>query len=269
MHNQSPMHIQALALILALPAAAQTPADLVRQAIDAARTAKTSQTRFTYFDLEHNQNRDLKGKLFFDRTTLYEDTYIAGLPYKRVVEFNGKPLTGDALAREQARFDEAVAQRKGLDTAARAKLIHQKLVDTKLHLTDLLTPAYTLTELREETLPQLTGPALLTHVIDATPAAKTATKHVELWIADKNPVILRMTFEVVDDELDMLHGSNTRADYQLIDGIPLTTHEATRLFYPNNGKTITVDVEHTYTRYRRFNTSAHIVEDATKPLREP
>jgi hypothetical protein len=263
------MRIPVIALLLALPAAAQTPTQLVQQAIDAAQSAKTSQTRFTYFDLEHNQNRNEKGKLFSDRIILYEDTYIADLPYKRVIEVDHKPLTGDELAREQARYDEAVAQRKGFDTAARARLLHEKLVDGKLHLTDLLTPAYTLTQLRVENLPQPSGPALLTHVIDAAPANSTPTKHFELWITDQNPTILRMTFDVLTDEPNMLHGSNNRTDYQLIDGIPLPTHQATHFYYPNNGKIIIVDVEHTYTRYRRFNTSARIIEEATQPPPQP
>ena len=257
------------ASLLTIPLAAQTPTQLVQQALDAAQSTKTSQTRFTRFDLEHNQNRDLKGKLFSDRTTLYEDTYIAGLPYKRVVEIAGKPLTGDALAREQARYDEAVTQRKGLDTAARAKLIHEKLVDGQLHLTDLLTPAYVLTELRVESLPQPTGPPILTHVIDAAPSKPTATKHFELWISGETPNILRLQFDVVTDEPTMLHGTNDRTDYQLIDGIALPTHQTIHFYYPNNGKTITVDVEHTYTRYRRFNTSAHIIEEATQPPTQP
>jgi len=255
--------------LLPLSAAAQSPTDLLRQALDTAASAKTAATRFTYFDLEHNQNRDLRGKLFSDRTTLYEDTYIADLPYKRVVEVNHKPLAGDDLAKEQARYDEAIAQRKGLDAAARASLIHEKFIDGQIHLTDLLTPAYTLTELRQETIPQPTGPPLLTHVLEAKPTATTTTRHYELWITGQNPTILRMVFDILTDEPNMLHGSHGQSDYQIIEGIALPTHQVVHFFYPNNGRTITVDIEHTYTRYRRFNTSARIIEEATQPAPQP
>jgi hypothetical protein len=259
----------ALAVLFTLPLAAQTPAELLRQALDAAQSAKTLQTKFTRFDLEHNQNRNEKGKLFSDRLTLYEDTYIAELPYKRVVEVNGRPLAGGDLEQERARYDQAVAQRTGLDGAARAKLIHETVIDGKVHLTELLTPAYTLTELRRETMAQTNGAQLVTHVIEAKPVAESATKSFELWITDESPTVLRMVFDVVRDERNMLHGSHGQSDYQLIDGIALPTRQVVHFYYPNSGKTITVDVDHTYTRYRKFNTSARIIEEATKPPVEP
>ena len=259
-----------LALFLAFQPA---PTDLLQQALANAKSAKTTKTRFTYYDLEHNQNRDKKGKLFSDRTTLYEDTYIADLPYKRVLELEHQLLTGSDLAREQARYDEAVAQRTGLDQAARARLLHEKLIDGKLDLDSILTPAYTVTELRTESLTQPSGTAILTHVFQATPVSPTATKSFQFWVCEPSgnqpATLLRLTFDVVADEPNMLRGSHGENDYVLIDGIALSNHTAIHFLYPNNGKPIMVDVEHTYTHYRRFAASAKIIEDATKPPNEP
>ncbi|RXH57476.1 hypothetical protein [Granulicella sibirica] len=236
------------------------PRDLLQQALAAAPEDKIALTRFTYFDLDHTQNRNEKGKLFVDSTTLYEDTYIADLPYKRVVERNGKPLAGSDVAKEQARYDQAVAERKGLDAKARADLLRIHLVEAGINLPDLLTPAYRLTELRQESLD-----GYPTHVLEATPTVPAATRRYDLWVSETSPAILRLTFDVLTDEAQMLHGSHAQKDFQIIDGVPVPTHSAVHFFYPDKGKTITVDVEHTYTRYRRFTATTRILSTAEPP----
>jgi len=76
--------------------AAPTPRALIEKAI-ALRKSDKVLPRYTYFMLDHAQNRTQKGKLFLDTTTLYEYTWIGDLPYGRVVELQGKPLRGKAL----------------------------------------------------------------------------------------------------------------------------------------------------------------------------
>jgi hypothetical protein len=189
--------------------------------------------RYTYFMLSHAQNRTPNGKLFLDSTTLYEYTWIGDLPYGRVVELQGKPLKGKALADEQARYDKAVADHGGLDVDARAKAKHYYLLDTELRLEPLLTPAYVVSELRLEGLAGST-----THVIDCIPAPSqdsahpAATRHATLWIMDSG-AILRENYEVVADEPDRLHGSHGQADFQLIDGNQLPRHSFFHLNAPN------------------------------------
>ena len=245
---------------LAAPLQAQsTPHDLLQKALSGDAETRLAQSHFTYFDLDRTQNRDEKGKLFFDKTILYEDTYIADLPYKRIVEVNGKPLTGSDLEREQARYDQAVAERKGLDAKARASLVHIKLVDAGLRLPDLLTPTYTLTDLGQEFIE---GQAM--HVIDATPMG-LATRHYQLWVSDVNPTILKLTLTVTQDEPEMLHGSTVQKEFQIVDGIAVPKHSLAHFFYPTRGRTITVDAEHTYTRYRRFSSTTRILSTGDTP----
>jgi len=230
---------------------APTPRALVEKAISLKKSDKPL-PRYTYFKLVHTQNRTQKGKLFLDTTTLYEYTWIGDLPYGRVVELQGKPLKGKALVQEQARYD--------ID--ARAKIEHLHLVVAGLLLEPLLTPAYALTELRQETLA-----GNLTHVIDCTPvpsidpAHPAATRHTILWVTDSG-TILRDTYDVVADEPDRRHGSHGQEDYQLIDGNLLPLHDIFHLNAPNGN---TGDFETTYTRYRRFNVTYRIVPADRKP----
>ena len=179
------------------------------------------------------------------------------MPYARVVEVKGKPLKGKALVDEQARYDKAVADHAGLIAVpAKAQAQHPHYVDSSLRLEPLLTPAYALSELRQETLA-----GNLTYVIDCTPisstdsAHPTATRHATLWITDSG-VILRETYEVVADEPDTMHGSHGQDDFQLIDGNLLPEHSFFHLNAPNGN---TGDFEDTYSRFRRFNVSSRIV----------
>jgi hypothetical protein len=239
---------------------APRPRALIEKAI-ALRKSDKVLPHYTYFKLDRTQNRTQKGKLFLDTTTLYEYTWIGELPYGRIVELQGKPIKGKALAHEQARYDKAVADHGGLDIDVRAKAKHYYLLDTTLRLEPLLTPSYAVTELRQETLA-----GNVTHVIDCTPVPSadlthpTPTCHTTLWITDSG-VILRDTYELIADEADKLHGSHGQEDFQLIDGNQLPQHSFFHLNAPNGN---TGDFETTYSRFRRFNISSRIVP-ATEP----
>jgi hypothetical protein len=247
----------------AIPAA--NPHSLVENALTAQR-AKPAVPRYTYFKLDHLKNSYKEhvvfGKrLIVDTTTLYEYTWIGDRPYGRVVELQGKPLTGDALALEQARYDQAVADHSGLDKVARAKIDHAYLLDTTDDLAAVLTPAYTLTELRQETLFDH-----LTHVIDCVPVSSIdpahppATKHYQLWITDLG-VILRKVIDVLGDESVMLRGSHEQFDNQLIDGDRLPLHSLMHIFFFSTERhaPILLEEEEIYTRYRRFNVTTRIL----------
>jgi hypothetical protein len=231
------------------------PHVLVEKAI-ALRDSGKALPRYTYFSLAKSQNRTPKGKLFHDDTTLYEYTWIGDLPYGRVVEAQGKPLKGKAADLEQARYDKAVADRSGLDVEARAKARHYTVVKAAFRLEPFLTPAYALSEIRQETLG-----GQFTHVIDCTPipstdsAHPTATRHATLWITDSG-VILRQVYELVGDEPDKMRGSHGQDDFQLIDGNRLPLHS---FFHLNATNGNTGDFEDTYSRFRRFNVSVNIV----------
>jgi hypothetical protein len=89
--------------------------------------APQSKIHFTYFDLNHLQNFDAKGRKFVDTTELFEVTYIGDLQYSRLMEVDGKPLSGKRLKKEQERYDAAVCNHSALDENARAKIQHREM----------------------------------------------------------------------------------------------------------------------------------------------
>jgi hypothetical protein len=248
----------AIALLPLSLVSQSAPAPAARALVEKAIAFKNSDKvlpRYTYFKLKITQNRTARGKLFVDDSTLYEYTWIGDLPYARVVEVKGKPLKGKELADEQVRYDKAVADHAGL-TSLPPKAKHPYLLDTSLRLDPLITPAYAVRELRQETL----GGAV-THVIDCTPAPSmdaahpAATRHVTLWIEDSG-AILREAYDLIADESDKRSGSHGQDDFQLIDGNLLPQHSVFHLNAPNGN---TADFEDTWSRFRRFNVSARIM----------
>jgi hypothetical protein len=115
------------------------PVSLLRPAFEKIDQAKGAYTRFTFLDLNHNMNFNEKGKESADETHLYDVTYIGDLQYSRLLEIDGKPLTGKELAQEQERYDDAVREHSALDDAARAKILHQSMKNFgfSLSLSDL------------------------------------------------------------------------------------------------------------------------------------
>lgn len=263
--------IAALLLFTAVPlsiACAQEPSppelvEDVRAAIARLGLSRTAAHRFTNFDLAHNQNRSRKGKLYSDTTLLYEDTWIADLPYKRLVEVGGRPLAGKDLEKEQRRYDTAVHDQVALDEAARARLIHERLMDAGLDLAALTSPAYRLTQLRHETLDGRD-----TVVLEATPypsPSAAAPNHYLLWISPDDPTLLRLTFESLVDGPSLLRGSHGQKDFLLLDGTSLPSHITVHALVVVGHDPITVDTEHTYTRYRRFTVTTHILSSDPQP----
>ncbi len=232
---------------------------LIQTALQRMTQAEDAKTHFTRFDLEHTVNHNQKGKLTAQYTALYEDTWINDLPYKRLVEWNNKPLTGADLAAEQARYDKAVADHQKLDLVERAALMRQKLTNTNLRLNKVLTADYRLTELRQQTLN-----GQLTHVLQAEPQPSLDPAHpipqqrFTIWITDSDPIFVHLTCDILDDEPSILRGSTFQTDYQMVDSLPFPSRETYHGYAPVGKKIITVDTEHTYTRYRRFTANVII-----------
>jgi len=118
---------RAVALSHALPAqTAPTAEALLRAHVERLQhTDPAPQQSFTFVVLHHDLNYT-HGKLTSDHSFKTEQIFIGGLPYRRRIERDGKPLTGKELAHETELYDKAVAERKGLTEDQRSALAHAK-----------------------------------------------------------------------------------------------------------------------------------------------
>ena len=80
--------------------------------------------QYTSEDLYHNQNFDKNGKKTIDDSAKYENVFIEGLPYRKLVEKNGKPLEGKDAEKEEKRYEKTVAERKKMTNAEKRGLLH-------------------------------------------------------------------------------------------------------------------------------------------------
>lgn len=83
------------------------------------------QRQFTSDELYHNQNWEKNGKQTLDETSRYENLFVEDLPYRKLVERNGKPLTGKDAQKEQERYDKAVSERKAMTTSTKRMSLHR------------------------------------------------------------------------------------------------------------------------------------------------
>lgn len=112
-----PKGVLALALLLAAPQDAPpvlTPAPLpegngyVRGLVGRQRAREAALSRYTYDVLEAEEQLDKVDKVKKRETKRYEVFYVKGLPVRRLVEENGRPLSPDKQARENRNASEKV-----------------------------------------------------------------------------------------------------------------------------------------------------------------
>ncbi len=103
--------------------AANLPALLARMHDNMARNGKLAQ-QYTSDELWHNVNYDKNGKKTLDESAKFENVFVEGLPYRRKVEENGKPLTGKAAEEEQKRYDKTVEERRKMSSEEKRHGLH-------------------------------------------------------------------------------------------------------------------------------------------------
>jgi hypothetical protein len=229
------------------------PQDLLKPAFAKLSRVSPSKAKFTYFDLNHLQNFDEKGKKFVDTTQLFEVTYIGDLQYSRLVEVKGRPLTGKDLKKEQDRYDQAVSDHEALDDAARARIQHQEMKKFDVNLDHFSTQYRSAMIVHEE----IDGRDCV--LIEATPLPEAPQRHLRAWIDPAKQELLRMETVLLADEKDMLSGSKVTQEWTFIDDIPLVseTHFDTRI--AAGKKQIHVVSDHAYSRFRKFSVTTTIV----------
>jgi hypothetical protein len=239
----------------------QDPTPLLQAAIEKNRSADSGKTRFTYDLLEHSLNFNQKGEILHEVTRRYEVIYIADLLYQHMLEINGKPLTGQDLADEQKRYDDAVRERTALDAATRAKLIHSKHIDVSVRLGQILTKYRN----RVVGTTELNGRSCL--LIDSTPLETVydaPKRHLRIWLDPQQNEFLRIDFDLLADEEGPLRGSSGSMSFTYIDGVPLDTLDHLDFILAAKDKkksSARVVNDQMFSNYRRFISTSRILPE--------
>jgi hypothetical protein len=229
------------------------PTALLRVAVQKLTEAKQSKTRFTYLDASRTVNFNEKGQPTADVNQVFEVTYIADLQYARLVEEDGRPLTGNELEAEQKRYDKAVRERAELDEKARAKMQHQMFKDTGLDVASLLT-GYRNTALGREMVGDVDCV-----VIDSTPLSDAEHKHYREWVDAGEGRMMRLRFDQLADDGDMLAGGTGVLLWTYLEGTPLMSEIHLDVKTKDGKKRVRIVVHHVYSRFRKFSVSTTIL----------
>lgn len=96
---------------------------LVRLQARMNENSKLSQ-QYTSDEFWHNVNYDKNGKKTLDESAKFENMFVEGLPYRRKIEANGKPLNPKEAAAEEKRYDQAVQQRRAMTSDEKRHILH-------------------------------------------------------------------------------------------------------------------------------------------------
>ncbi len=259
----------------ALPSGAKLQALLVRMRANMNRNALLAE-QYTSLEEWRNLNWNEKGKKVIDESARYENVFVEGLPYRRMVAQNGKPLTGKAAAKEEQRYEKAVEERKHMTLDQKRGFFH-----LTLHSDMPLCCLATLFDNR------ITGEQLVdgreTLVVESTPkpgakpdaAEMTALNWRETtWIDVQDDMPVRTIAVALKDMKLLRKGFTFRLDWERVlpppderNGQPawLEKHFSgqgwSKILLMNRR----VDTEETYSDYKKFQVDVRFLDNTVKP----
>lgn len=240
--------------LLSATASSQTPDTLAKVAVTHLRAAWNESAHYTYLDTEHDHSF-IDSKFNQDRTKVSETIFLEGAPYTRLISVDGKPLTGKALAHEQAMYDQAVRERRSVsDVKADQKRHFQHTI------ADELDPANF--DHRLVGHATIDGHACLLLLFEPKASATPIpTRKFTFWIDERDHQVLRYEQELLTTQNNILAGSIFSYRFAWVEGflLPSETHMDLSWDEPAmRNKRIHLLATHTFSNYRRFRTSVTI-----------
>lgn len=262
---------------------AETPEELtvLLQRMERNLTANQIQMlQYTNDELWHNRNFDKHGKVTLDETARYETVFVEGLPYRKKVEENGKPLNGKQAAAEAKRYAQTVAERKQMGVEAKRRSLLSRHVNFDLPLVYLPT----LFDNRVVGHEQVAGREAV--VVESTPRVgvvgsgageQSALREKETtWIDVQDAMPVRVeTTQLVD--AGVLAGTTFRLDYQRLEdalggasqrsapvwAMSQVDAKGAMKIYWMTGRFETVQ---TFTNYKRFRVDVRLLDDSVQVM---
>jgi len=210
------------------------------------------------------------GTMLEELTRRYEVTWINDLPYMHLLEIDDKPLTGDALRKEQKRYDDAIAKKKDLGQSTRTKTDGYKVTKPSPGYDIALSPTYRLHEISLET-----ADGRVNHVIEARLVPNPEDKprclwRFMFWISDKDHALVHALIDTSEDTSEACQNTRFEESYAMVDGLTKPIYRSARFNMPWKKGYMHVQDYEGFTGYRRFQTDVTIhpggpVEDKALP----
>jgi hypothetical protein len=234
--------------------------------------------QYTSVELWHNVNFDKSGKKTLDESAKFENVFVEGLPYRKKVEENGKPLTGKTAEEEQRRYDKAISERKKMSMEEKRRGLH--LTFTFSWPLCCLTTLYDNRVVGHETISgRETIVIESTPKPDARPASemeKSALNWRETtWIDVADAMPAQIEVESLKDVGHMAKGMTTRAEFERMVDTAGSATELERAVWLQRSVVsrfqfkllwigLSGETDQTWSDFRRFHVDMRLLEDTVE-----
>ncbi len=235
---------------------------LLRVAVPRTLQNRRQATAYTYAIDYRNRNLTPRGKLLADYSAKYEVIFVQGLPYRRQIEENHKPLAGQAAAEEAARYEQAFAERGRMSLDQKRDYLRRPWnVDFPL---PQLVGLFANRVVGEESVGD--RPAI---VVESLPRAdlhpadeedrRALHKRVKLWIDRGDLVVSRIEATLVADDAAMKAGTVARIDFLRKDGVWLPAESDVRFEALAGSELVQGETRECNSDFRRFHVDVRLL----------
>lgn len=238
--------------------------------------------QYTSDEFWHNVNFDKNGKKTVDESAKYEHVFVEGLPYRKKVEVNGKPLSGKAAQEEEKRYEKAVEQRRGMSIAQKRHWYRGEFGFSYSLPICCLSTLFDNRIVRHETIDgRDTIVVESTPKLDAKPAndaEKSSLNWKETtWIDADEAMPARIEVESLKDTGHVVKGMTNRLDFVRLIGTPAPDGQpppAVWLLESFVGKFrfkflwvgATGETDQTWSNFKRFHVDMRLLEDTVEEV---
>jgi hypothetical protein len=196
----------------------------------------------------------------------YEYMDIGGQPYARLMEVNGKPLSGDAEKHEQELYDKAANDHAGLSLTQRYKeTLHvsdASIYSFHLPLEDLMSKF----SMEYRGTKTIDGVRLL-HFHGTTlknsneQPDPVPSQEIDIWVDPLTKSLVRADHKLLVDNGNLLSGTTSTKEFFLVDGVTCLSRNIEHFVLAPRGIQKTLDGDTMFTDYKKFSSTTKILPD--------
>ncbi len=215
-----------------------------------------------------------------DESAKYENVFVEGLPYRRKVEADDKPLSGKEADAEEKRYEKAVRERRSMTTEQRRMTLHKSR-----HFSLPICCLANLFSNHITGYEQIDGRNMV--VIESVPRVGANPSNEDersalawkqkSWIDLDDAMFARIEAESLTDRNHMEKGMTIRLDFErLLDTRPGNTRDVRAVWLLRNSSSqfrfkvlwigATGTTEQIWSNFKRFHVDIRLLEDTIAPI---
>jgi hypothetical protein len=235
---------------------------LLRIAVPKTLKNRQEAMAYTYQIDYRNRNFTERGKLLVDYSAKYDVIFVGGLPYRRLVEEDRKPLSPQEAAEEERRYERTFEERSRMSIDQKRDYLKRPWnVDFPLpQLANLFANRI----LGEDFVD---GRAAI--VVESVPRAdiqpeteedrRALHKQVKLWIDRQDMIVSRIEATLVADDAAMKKGTRARIDFIRKDGVYLPAESDVRFETMDGAQLVRGETQEQNKDFHKFHVDVRLL----------